>query len=67
MQLLIVHEEPEIGEPLRRMVEEYSGHAAAFVPGESAALEWAEQSTECDLLITQLQSESVDGFTLAGR
>jgi len=66
MQLLIVHDEPEIGEPLRRMVEEYSGHAAAFVPGESAALEWAEQSTECDLLITQLQSEGVDGFTLAG-
>jgi CheY-like chemotaxis protein len=65
MQLLIVHHDAEIGEALRGMVRDYSVHAADFVASDHAALAWAEQRAECDLLITQLESESVDGFGLA--
>ena len=66
MQLLIVHHEPEIGLALRAMVHEYTAHAAEFAASDRAALEWAGQGPECHLLITQLESEGVDGLTLAG-
>jgi CheY-like chemotaxis protein len=63
MQLLIVHHEPEIGQALLEMLRQYTGHAAESVTGEKAALEWPGEN--CDLLITQLESESVDGLALA--
>ena len=66
MQLLIVHHEAEIGQALLGMVREYSAHTVDFVATDAAALEWAEEYSECDLLITQLESEGVDGLTLAG-
>jgi CheY-like chemotaxis protein len=66
MQLLIVHHEPEIGQALVAMVQEYTAHAAEFAASDRAALEWAEQCPECHLLVTQLESEGVDGLALAG-
>jgi hypothetical protein len=66
MHLLIVHHEEEIGQTLQAMVQEYTAHTAGWVTTDYAALEWAGQAAECDLLVTQLESESVDGLTLAG-
>ena len=66
MQLLIVHHEAEIGQALLAMVREYTAHTAACVASDAAALEWAGREAECDLLITQLEGEGVDGLSLAG-
>ena len=66
MQVLIVHHEAEIGQVLLGMVREYTAHPAKFVASNDAALEWAGQNAECDLLVIQLESEGVDGLTLAG-
>ena len=65
MHLLIVHHEKEIGQPLQTMVQEYTAQTADYVTTDQAALEWAGQATECDLLVTQLESEGVDGLSLA--
>jgi hypothetical protein len=66
MHLLIVHHEEEIGQALQAMVQEYTAHTADCVTTDHAALEWAGQAAECGLLVTQLESEGVDGLTLAG-
>ena len=66
MQLLIVHHEAEIGLALLGMVREYTAHTGDFVAMGEAALAWADQHTECDLLITELEGEGVDGLTLTG-
>jgi CheY-like chemotaxis protein len=66
MQLLIVHHEAEIGQTLLGMVREYTAHMVDCVTTTEAALEWAGQSAECDLLVTQLESEGVNGLSLAG-
>jgi len=66
MQVLIVHQEPEIGEALATMVRDYTGHGVEWSPDEQAALAWSGQAAECDLLFTQLENESLDGFALAG-
>ena len=66
MQLLIVHREAEIGLALLGMVREYTAHTGAFVTTDEDALGWAGQHPECNLLITQLEGEGVDGLTLAG-
>ncbi len=66
MQLLIVHHEPEIGQALQEMVRQYTGHTAEFAATDEEALAWAEQAEGCNLLITQLESEGVDGLTMAG-
>ena len=65
MQLLIAHQESEIGLALAGMVRDYTAHTADFVASNEAALQWIDQYPECDLLITQLESEGVDGLTLA--
>src|SRR4051812_6393919 len=65
MQLLIAHQESEIGLALAAMVRDYTAHTADFVASNEAALKWIDQYPECDLLITQLESEGVDGLTLA--
>jgi CheY-like chemotaxis protein len=65
MHLLIVHHEEEIGQALQAMVQEYTAHPADCITTDHAALEWAE-AAECDLLVTQLESDGVDGLTLAG-
>jgi CheY-like chemotaxis protein/predicted Ser/Thr protein kinase len=66
MHLLIVHHEEEIGQALQAMVQEYTAHTADCVTTDQAALEWAGQAAKCDLLVTQLESEGVDGLILAG-
>lgn len=66
MNLLIVHHEEEIGQALQAMVQEYTAHTADYVATDDAALEWAGQAPECDLLVTQLESEGVDGLAMAG-
>ena len=57
MHLLIVHREEEIGQALQAMVQEYTAHTADYVASDRAALEWAGRATECDVLVTQLESE----------
>ncbi|MEO8440810.1 MAG: DUF4388 domain-containing protein [Spartobacteria bacterium] len=66
MQLLIVHHEEAIGRALQGMVQEYTAHTVDCVTTGRDALEWAGQAAGCDLLVTQLESEGVDGLTLAG-
>jgi len=65
MQLLIVHHEEEIGQTLLGMVREYTTHSVDCVATAAAALEWAGQNSACDLLVTQLESEGIDGLSLA--
>ncbi|MDQ3414863.1 MAG: DUF4388 domain-containing protein [Verrucomicrobiota bacterium] len=66
MHLLIVHHEEEIGRALQALVREYTAQTANYVASDEAALEWAGQNAECGLLVTQLESEGVDGLTMAG-
>ncbi len=66
MHLLIVHHEAEIGIALQGMIQEYTAHTVDCVATDNAALEWAGQAAECVLLLTQLESEGVDGLTMAG-
>ncbi len=66
MHLLIVHHEMEIGLALQGMIHEYTAHTADFVTTDDVALVWAVEAQGCDLLLTQLESEGVDGLTMAG-
>lgn len=66
MHLLVVHQEEEIGQALQLMVQEYTAHTAACVGSERAAREWADHAPRCDLLVTQLESEGLDGLEIAG-
>jgi CheY-like chemotaxis protein len=64
MQLLIVHRDPEMGEALVQMVKSYTRHHCQLVPTEAAAMEWGRHHQRCDLLLTQLESEGINGLTL---
>jgi CheY-like chemotaxis protein len=66
MQLLIVHHDPEVGEPLVQMVKEYTEHNCGFATSNARALDWARGVTRCSLLITQLEGEGIDGLELGG-
>src|SRR5215211_4478316 len=66
MQVLIVHRDAEVGEPLVEMVQEHTEHQCAFADSDAAALEWAEGVRHCSLLITQLRGQGVDGLSLGG-
>lgn len=66
MQLLIVHDDAEVGEQLVQMVKEYTEHHCGFAPSDAGALDWARGVTRCSLLITQLRGNGVDGLTLGG-
>jgi hypothetical protein len=48
------------------MVKEFTAHDCELVVSDAAAMEWAEQHSLCDLLLTQLNAEGIDGFTLGG-
>ncbi len=65
MQLLIVHHDVEIGDGLLAMVREYSEEAVEYAPNNAAAQAWVERGGGCDLLITQLDAEGIDGLALA--
>lgn len=64
MQLLIVHRDPEIAESLVQMMNNYTRHACDLVRGDNSAMEWARRHKRCDLLLTQLEAEGIDGLAL---
>ncbi|MEY2529187.1 MAG: hypothetical protein QOJ05_1277, partial [Verrucomicrobiota bacterium] len=66
MQLLIVHDDAEVGEQLAGMVADYTSHQCGLVENDGAALRWAQTHARCDLLLAQLEGSGVDGLTLGG-
>ncbi len=66
MQLLIVHDDAEVGEQLAGMVADYTQHDCALAPNDAAARQWAQKHGHCDLLLAQLDGAGVDGLTLGG-
>ncbi|HVF70501.1 MAG TPA: DUF4388 domain-containing protein [Chthoniobacterales bacterium] len=66
MQLLIVHDDAEVGEQLAGMVADYTEHACDLVTTDAAALEWAKTHSRCELLLAQLDGAGVDGLGLGG-
>ena len=66
MQLLIVHRDAEVGEPLVQMVKDYTEHTCGYAQSNTGALDWARGVPRCSLLITQLRAEGVDGLNLGG-
>jgi hypothetical protein len=64
MQLLIVHRDHEMGEALVQMVKSYTRHQCQLVRGNSAAIDWARRHQHCNLLLTQLEAEAIDGLAL---
>ncbi|HKP04239.1 MAG TPA: DUF4388 domain-containing protein [Chthoniobacterales bacterium] len=66
MQLLIVHDDAEVGEQLAGMVADYTSHQCDLVANDAAALRWAQTHARCDLLLAQLEGSGVDGLSLGG-
>jgi CheY-like chemotaxis protein len=66
MQLLIVHDDAEVGEQLAGMVADYTEHACDLVGSDAAAQQWAQKHARCELLLAQLEGNGVDGLTLGG-
>jgi CheY-like chemotaxis protein len=66
MQLLIVHDDAEVGGQLAGMVADYTEHQCERVDSDAAALAWAEKHAHCELLLAQLEGPGVDGLTLGG-
>ena len=66
MQLLIVHDDAEVGEQLAGMVADYTEHACDIVESDAAAQQWAQKHGRCDLVLAQLDGAGVDGLTLGG-
>ena len=64
MQLLIVHRDPEMGEALVQMVKSYTRHQCELVGSDVAALDWARRHRQCNLLLTQLEADGIDGLAL---
>jgi CheY-like chemotaxis protein len=64
MQLLIVHRDSEMGEALVRMVKSYTRHQCELVGSDVAAMDWARRHQQCDLLLTQLEAEGINGLAL---
>jgi CheY-like chemotaxis protein len=64
MQLLIVHRDSEMGEALVRMVKSYTRHQCELVGSDVAAMDWARRHQQCDLLLTQLEADGIDGLAL---
>jgi DNA-binding NarL/FixJ family response regulator len=66
MQLLIVHDDAEVGEQLAGMVADYTEHPCDLVPSDAAARQWAQRHARCDLLLAQLDGAGIDGLALGG-
>src|SRR6266478_3958702 len=64
MQLLIVHRDSEMGEALVQTVKSYTRHQCELVGSDVAALNWARRHHQCNLLLTQLEAEAIDGLAL---
>jgi len=65
MQLLIVHDDAEVGEQLLTMVRDYTVHGCDLVDRDAAAYHWAKKHQRCDLLLVQVQGNNIDGLALA--
>jgi CheY-like chemotaxis protein len=66
MQLLIVHDDAEVGEQLAGMVADYTEHTCDLVENDAVAQQWAQKHARCELLLAQLEGPGVDGLTLGG-
>jgi hypothetical protein len=66
MQLLIVHDDAEVGEQLMSLVKDYTAHQCALVESDAAALRWARDHARCGFLLAQLDGSAVNGLTLGG-
>jgi len=64
MQLLVVHRDPEMGDALVQMVKSYTDHHCQLVPSGATAMDWARRHQRCDLLLTQLEADGINGLTL---
>ena len=64
MQLLIVHHDPELGEALVQMVKNYTRHYYNLVSSDVGAMDWSRRHQRCDLLLTQVDAEGIDGLGL---
>jgi CheY-like chemotaxis protein len=64
MQLLIVHRDSEMGEALVQMVKSYTRHQWELVGSDVAAMDWARRHQQCNLLLTQLGADGIDGLAL---
>lgn len=66
MQLLVVHQDPEVGEGLCDLVRNYAAQQVEYVASDAAALDWAQAHGACDLLVVQLDAPGIDGLELSG-
>src|SRR3954463_532256 len=66
MQLLIVHDDAEVGEQLAGMVADYTPHGCDVAANDAAAQQWAQKHARCDLLLAQLDGVGVDGLAVGG-
>src|ERR1043166_2134577 len=64
MQLLIVHHDPEMGDALVQMVKNYTRHSCNLVSNEAEATNWATTHQRCDLLLTELEADGINGLAL---
>ncbi len=64
MQLLIVHRDSEMGEALVQMAKSYTRHQCELVGSDVAAMDWARRHQQCNLLLTQLEADGIDGLAL---
>lgn len=64
MQLLIVHRDSEMAEALVQMVKSYTRHQWELVGSDVAAMDWARRHQQCNLLLTQLEADGIDGLAL---
>lgn len=64
MQLLIVHRDPEMGEALVQMINNYTRHHCQLVESDKSAMDWARRHSKCDLLLVQLEADGIDGLAL---
>ena len=64
MQLLIVHRDSEMGEALVQMMKSYTRHQCELVGSDVAAMDWARRHQQCNLLLTQLEADGIDGLAL---
>src|SRR5260370_37069065 len=64
MQLLIVHRDSEMGEALVQTVKSYTGHQCELVGSDVAALDWARSHQGCNLLLTEVEAEGINGLAL---
>lgn len=65
MHLLVVHQDPEVGEGLLAMLRDYTTEEVAYAASDEAAHAWASSHPECDLLLTQLDGPGVNGLALS--